>query len=99
MKKIIDKRRGLRFPQKRPIAIITEDKVAYKGTITDRSTWGAFVSTKKSFSVGQNIFIAFLSDDNKIKEKKKALVMRVTDKGIGVKYAKADFSLIPPPGF
>ena len=67
MRKIIEKRRDLRFPEKQQIAIITEEKVAYKGTITDRSKWGAFVSTKKSFSVGQNIIIASLSHDNKIK--------------------------------
>ena len=99
MRKFVDKRRDLRFPKKQPIAIITEEKVAYKGTITDRSKWGAFVSTKKPFSVGQNIIIAFLSDDNKIKEKKKAQVKRVTAEGIGVKFEKADFSLLPPPGF
>ena len=99
MRKFIDKRRNLRFPEKQPIAVITEEKVAYKGTLTDKSKWGAFVSTKKSFLVGQNITIAFLSDDNKIKEKKKAQVMRVTAEGVGVKYEKADFSLLSPHRF
>jgi len=98
MRKFFDKRRDLRFPEKQPIAIITEEKVAYKGILTDKSKWGTFISTKKPFSVGQNITIACLSDDNKIKEKKKAQVMRATDEGIGIKYEKADFSLILPPG-
>jgi hypothetical protein len=99
MKKILDKRRDLRFPKKQPIAIITEERVAYKGTLTDKSKWGAFVSTKKHFSVGQNLIIASLSNDNKIKEKKKAEVMRVSRVGIGVKYNKGDFSLSIPYRF
>ncbi len=99
MRKIIEKRRELRCPEDQPIAIITAEKIAYKGTITDKSKWGAFICTKKPLSVGQNIIIASLSDDNKIKEKKKAQVKRVSAEGIGVKYEKADFSFRSPPGF
>lgn len=99
MRKIIEQRRGLRFPGKEPVGIITEEKIAYKGTITDKSSWGAFITTKKPFLVGQNITIALLSSDNKIKVKKKARVMRVAADGIGIKYEKADFSLNPPSRF
>ena len=67
--------------------------MAYKGTLTNKSKWGAFVSTKKPFSGGQNIIIASLSQDNKIKEKSTG------DEGIGVKYENADFSLNARPGF
>ncbi len=99
MRKIIEKRRGLRFPENKPIAIITEENQAYKGIMTDKSKWGAFVSTKKAFTIGQKVIIATLSDDNKIKDKKNAQVKRVTDVGIGVRYEKADLSLTSPPGF
>ena len=69
-----------------------------RAIIIDKLKWGAFVSAKQSFSVGDDIIIATFSD-KKIKDKKMAQVKRVTDEGIEIRYDKADFSLILAQGF
>ncbi len=62
----------------------------YKGASKDLSSGGMFIETNESFSVGEIITLTIPFSDKKRDIKVPAEIMRITDKGIGVKFLKKE---------
>ena len=55
MRKIIEKRRDLRFPKNYPVKMVADICVEYNGVIKDINQKGVFIVTKGPFRLGQEL--------------------------------------------
>ncbi len=72
MRKIREQRRDIRFPEKYPVKMVVDTRVAYQGVTRDISQSGAFIITKGPFRIGQKLVLDFRS--TRLSYKKKSAI-------------------------
>ncbi len=74
-----ERRQYVRSSVKIPVGVVTQDRF-YQGWVKNMALGGLFIKVNGSFFVGQDISFYFFE------ETKKATIIWVDPKGIGVKY-------------
>jgi hypothetical protein len=83
MRKIREQRGDLRFPNKSPVRVIVDKRVAYKGIVKDASQKGAFIATNGPYRVGQTIDLDQRFAGPRY-EKITCNIVRVVPNGVGI---------------
>ena len=78
-----NKRDHVRIDTSRPVEFMVQGRT-YFGSITDMAGGGAFIETTRRFSVGQDLSVTYVSAGES--EERSGKIVRVTPKGIAVKF-------------
>lgn len=81
----MDPREHVRQPYRKQIVFIAK-KIKYKGSITNISRGGAFITTKSKFVLGQIIQLDIREDKTCKALRLKGWVVRLSSNGIGIKF-------------
>ena len=85
--KSANKRQHARTPYKSKVYFATDEK-AFKSNIRDISSSGVFIETDQAIYVGQEVMLTFNHPDKIKPIRKKGVVVRRTDDGIGIQFQK-----------
>ena len=77
--------RSPRFDCKGPSDFAVDGR-AYSGMVKNRSDTGVLVETLEIFNVGQEVVLSYICPHEGRPIKRKGVIVRVTDKGFGVRY-------------
>lgn len=80
-----DPREHIRELHRKEVVFSTNNR-KYKGSITDISQGGAFITTKKKFALGQFIVLDIGKDQKNKAVRLKGWVVRLSPNGVGVKF-------------
>jgi Tfp pilus assembly protein PilZ len=81
----MDPREHVRQPYRKQIVFITKN-IKYKGSISNISRGGAFITTKRKFVLGQIIQLDIREDKTCQALRLKGWVVRLSSNGIGIKF-------------
>lgn len=81
-----ENRKYVRRPNVYTVEFVIESR-CFTGLMLDLSAGGAFIQTRGSFSVGENIALIYQSGASaKATVKQAAVIKRITEKGIGIEF-------------
>jgi hypothetical protein len=81
----VNKRQHRRKAIDSPVYFATNDK-AFKSVLRDVSSSGVFIETSESLFMGQEVMMTFHHPDKPKLIKKKGVVVRKSEDGIGIKF-------------